>query len=867
MKQNKTQAINFVSMKKLILSFIAIINFVFIGNTTVCPSAEVIPGAPALPYTQSLICGSTNDITSANSAAGTGGNYLGGQESVYTWTPTSSYSGVTIAYTGQTWSGIFLYSGCPTSGGALVGFVTSSASSKTLTVTGNINSGTTYYIVFDTWPTPNSPCAGSFTLNGTELPYCAGIPSPGNTLSTVTSVCPTIPFTLSLENSPALSGFSFQWQISTDGVSYTDIAGANSSTYLANQSASNFYQCIVTCISDGTPVVSTPVQVGINGFISCYCTPAPTSTDGSGITNVVYGTVSNPTAGEPGGYFDYSNLSSDFSQNDVVNLDLTYATGYTYNTKIWVDWNNNGSFLDAGEEMYTGVSTNANPTTLNTSFTIPANATAGTHRMRIGGCDIATPIPCYTGSWGTYEDYSLNILPSCSPISIVNPGSQSVCSSYSLPAIAEVTPSGNADLIMNYYDGPNGTGNIVSGPITSTQTIYAFGTAALGACTDDEVFTITVNFPNSGIDVQHACGPYTWINGVTYTSSNNTATHTLTNAAGCDSTVTLNLTMGAPNTGVDVQHACGPYTWIDGVTYSANNNTASHTLTNVSGCDSIVTLNLTVASASISANGNTTFCQNQSVVLTSSASTGNLWSNSANSPSITVSTSGNYSVTITDAFGCVTTSNSINVVVNSIPVVSGGADQTFCSGMPITLSGSGAQNYSWNNGISDGQAFTPASTLNCIVTGTDANGCSNTDTVLITVNQPTYFTIIGSAINSFSLNGQTYDQTGVYTQTIPNAAGCDSIITLDLYMDYLGLSENEQVSFSVYPNPTNDVLNIQFIGDIPNSNFIIVDLQGRVVLEGTLFTPNSIIDLNDIDAGSYYLKLGVSNKKIQFLKL
>jgi hypothetical protein len=86
-------------------------------------------------------------------------------------------------------------------------------------------------------------------------------------------------------------------------------------------------------------------------------------------------------------------------------------------------------------------------------------------------------------------------------------------------------------------------------------------------------------------------------------------------------------------------------------------------------------------------------------------------------------------------------------------------------------------------------------------------------------------------------------------------------------MDYLGLSENEQVSFSVYPNPTNDVLNIQFIGDIPNSNFIIVDLQGRVVLEGTLFTPNSIIDLNDIEAGSYYLKLGVSNKKIQFLKL
>ncbi len=854
-------------MKKLILTFIAILTFAFIGNSTTCPSAQLIPATPSFPYTQSLICGSSNDITSANSAAGTGGNYLGGQESVYTWTPTSSYSGVSIAYTGVTWTGIFVYAGCPTSGGALVAFITSSASSKTLNIPVNINSGTTYYIVFDTWPTPNSPCAGSFTLNGTELPLCSGIPAPGNTLSTVSSACPTAPFTLSLANSPALSGFAFQWQISSDGSTYTDIAGATGSTYLANQTASNFYQCIVICISDGTPVISNPIQVGINGFTSCYCNPGPSSTDGSGITNVVYGTVSNPTAGEPGGYFNYSSLSSDFSQNDVVNLDVTYSTGYTYNTKIWVDWNNNGSFLDAGEEMYTGVSTAANPTTLNTSFTIPSNATAGLHRMRIGGCDIATPIPCYTGSWGTYEDYSLNILPSCNPISIVNPGDQSVCSSYTLPAIAEVTPSGNADLTMNYYDGPNGSGNVVVGPITSTQTVYAFGSAALGACTDDEIFTITVNFPNSGIDVQNACGPYTWINGVTYSSNNNSATHTLTNVAGCDSIVTLNLTVGSPNTGIDVQHACGPYTWIDGVTYSTNNNTATFTLTNVSGCDSIVTLNLTIASASITANGNTTFCQNQNVVLTSSANTGNFWSNNANATSITVNTSGNYNVTVTDAFGCIVTSNTINVVVNQLPNVSAGLDQTFCSGSPITLTASGAQNYTWNNGIVDGQSFSPAANLNCIVIGIDANGCSNSDTMFITVNQPSYFTIIGSAITSFTLNGQTYNQTGVYTQTMSNAVGCDSIIILDLSMDYLGLSENEQVTFSVYPNPTSDVLNIQFLGELTNTSYEIIDLQGRKVIEGYLISANTKVDLSQIQAGNYFLKLGLSNKKIQFMKL
>lgn len=854
-------------MKKLILSFIAILGFAIIGNTTVCPSAEIIPAAPALPYTQSLVCGTANDITSTNSSAGTGGLYLGGQESVYTWTPTSSYSGVTIDYSGQTWTGIFLYEGCPTSGGILVGLITGSASSKTLTVAGNINSGTTYYIVFDTWPSPPSPCTGSFTLNGTELALCSGIPSPGNTLSTVSSACPSVPFTLSLQNTPALSGFSYQWQISPNGSSFADIPGATGSTYTASQSASNFYQCIVTCISDGTPVISTPIQVGINGFLSCYCTPAPTSTDGDGITNVTYGTVNNPTLGEPGGYADYSSLSSDYSQNDLVTLDITYSTGYTYNTKIWVDWNDNGSFADVGEEMYTGVSLAPNPSTLNTSFTIPANAPAGLHRMRIGGCDIATPIPCYAGSWGTFEDYSLNILPSCNPISIVNPGSQAVCSSYTLPAIAEVTPSGNADLTMNYYDGPNGTGNVVVGPITATQTIYAYGSSSAGACFDDQIFTITVNSPNTGVDTQVACGPFTWINGVTYTSSNNTATHTLTNVYGCDSIVTLHLTVGAPNTGIDVHHSCGPYTWINGTTYTTSNNTATFTLTNTSGCDSIVTLNLTVASASITTNGNTTFCQNQSVVLLSSAATGNLWSNGPSSSSITVSTSGSYTVTITDAFGCVTTSNPINVIVNPLPTVSAGVDQTFCSGTPVTLAGSGAQNYIWNNGIVNGQAFSPTSNLNCIVIGTDANGCADTDTMFITVNQPSYYTIIGSAITSFSLNGQTYNQTGVYTQTLPNSTGCDSIITLDLSMDYLGLSENDQASFSVFPNPATDVLHIQFLGDLTSTSFEIIDLQGRIVKEGELNSVNSIVDLTEMQAGNYFLKLGVSNRKIQFLKL
>ena len=63
--------------------------------------------------------------------------------------------------------------------------------------------------------------------------------------------------------------------------------------------------------------------------------------------------------------------------------------------------------------------------------------------------------------------------------------------------------------------------------------------------------------------------------------------------------MTLDLTIINSNTGVDTQTACDTYTWIDGVTYNSSNNTATWTLTNAAGCDSVVTLNLRIDTTSI----------------------------------------------------------------------------------------------------------------------------------------------------------------------------------------------------------------------------------------------------------------------------
>ncbi len=104
---------------------------------------------------------------------------------------------------------------------------------------------------------------------------------------------------------------------------------------------------------------------------------------------------------------------------------------------------------------------------------------------------------------------------------------------------------------------------------------------------------------STGTDVIDGCDSYTWIDGNTYTSSNNTATHTLINAAGCDSVVTLDLTITYSSSFTDVVEACDSYIWIDGNTYTSSNNTSTYTLINATGCDSVVTLDLTITNLNV----------------------------------------------------------------------------------------------------------------------------------------------------------------------------------------------------------------------------------------------------------------------------
>ena len=106
--------------------------------------------------------------------------------------------------------------------------------------------------------------------------------------------------------------------------------------------------------------------------------------------------------------------------------------------------------------------------------------------------------------------------------------------------------------------------------------------------------------PSFGTDQVEACESIVWIDGNTYTEDNNTAVFALSSVSGCDSIVSLELTILENSSGVDTHVRCESFEWLDGVVYTESNHTASFNLTNAAGCDSILSLDLSIFSDGMS---------------------------------------------------------------------------------------------------------------------------------------------------------------------------------------------------------------------------------------------------------------------------
>ncbi|GAB5556847.1 MAG: hypothetical protein SchgKO_10600 [Schleiferiaceae bacterium] len=180
----------------------------------------------------------------------------------------------------------------------------------------------------------------------------------------------------------------------------------------------------------------------------------------------------------------------------------------------------------------------------------------------------------------------------------------------------------------------------------------------------------------------------------------------------------------------DVQTSCGPYTWIDGIQYTSSNNTATHLLTTINGCDSVVTLNLTIDSvsdvttsvqlATLTANNpNASFqwldCGNNFTAISGETQS-----------SFTPSSNGSYAVQITEN-GCVDTSDC--VVISNIGIVENGFGAEL-SVFPNPSNGDFT--------VDLGQSLNQISILITDLSGRtlEAKEYTNTDTLEFTLNQP-----------------------------------------------------------------------------------------------------------------------------------
>lgn len=134
----------------------------------------------------------------------------------------------------------------------------------------------------------------------------------------------------------------------------------------------------------------------------------------------------------------------------------------------------------------------------------------------------------------------------------------------------------------------------------------------------------------------------------------------------------------------------------------------------------------------------TSFCVGGSITLdATNTNCTYLWQDNSTSPTFLANQSGTYSVLVSNSIGCSVT-DQLNVVVNPLPTVFAGNDLSICQGNPITLVGSGANTYSWDNGVSNGIPFSPTlGTTIYTVTGTTTAGCVDSDDVTVIVgNSP-----------------------------------------------------------------------------------------------------------------------------------
>lgn len=269
-----------------------------------------------------------------------------------------------------------------------------------------------------------------FRITVIPAPNCAGTPNAGSATITATTGCPNQSITMTASGLSIGNGISYQWQSAPSASGpWSNITGASSLAYTTATTATTFYRMVTACLysasSNNSNVVSfTPA----GGQCQCGTYPANYSntTFDEEITNVTVGTMANAstcatTAPGTGSinqrYSNYTGFVTgpSVNQGDVVNFSLTQTScGGPYNNifQIFVDFNQDGDFLDAGEFVYNQPTAAYGNQTATGSFLVPAGATLGTTRMRVVNAETTATTTNYAHNlyyYGETEDYCFTV--------------------------------------------------------------------------------------------------------------------------------------------------------------------------------------------------------------------------------------------------------------------------------------------------------------------------------------------------------------------------------------------------------------------------------------------------------------------------
>jgi len=331
----------------------------------------------------------------------------------------------------------------------------------------------------------------------------------------------------------------------------------------------------------------------------------------------------------------------------------------------------------------------------------------------------------------------------------------------------------------NSYTVPSGDETYMSGG-TYNDTI-----PNTAGCDSIITINLIINSTTTATISPTACNSYTVPSGDETYMSGGTYNDTIPNTAGCDSIITINLTVNSTTTVTISPTACNSYTVPSGDETYMSGGTYSDTIPNTAGCDSIITINLTVNSTT-TATISPTACNSYTVP----------------SGDETYMSDGTYNDTIPNTSGC-DSIITINLTVNSTTTAT--ISPTTCNSYTVP---SGDETYMSGGTYSD--------------TIPNTSGCDSIITINLTVNGTTTATIITSVCGSYTVpsGDETYTATGTYVDTIPNTAGCDSIITINLTVSSATASTINQTACNSYTVPSGDetyTISGTYADTIPNT--------------------------------------------------